>query len=54
MFIDISELEPHPQTTPIFQCTLDTTDEAEKSDPFTDIEEDEDELEANELVLDDC
>ena len=31
----------------------DTADESEESDPFADIEEDEDELE-NELVLDDC
>ena len=31
----------------------DTADESEESDPFVDIEEDEDELE-NELVLDDC
>ena len=35
-------------------ATLDTAYEAEQSDPFADIEEDEDELEENELVLDDC
>ena len=35
-------------------ATLDTADESEESDPFADIEEDEDELEENELVLDDC
>ena len=34
-------------------ATLDTADEAEESDPFADIE-DEDELEENELVLVDC
>ena len=34
-------------------ATLDTADESEESDPFADIE-DEDELEENELVLDDC
>ena len=28
--------------------------ELEKSDPFTDFKEDEDELEENELVLEDC
>ena len=38
----MNELEPRPQTTPTFQRTLDTTDEAEKPDPFADIEEDED------------
>ena len=43
-----------PRPLPRFQCTLNTVDEAEKSDPFTDIEEDEDEVEVNELVLDDC
>ena len=36
---------------PLFQCALDTADEAEESDPFADIEEDE--LD-NELVLDNC
>ena len=41
-----------PRPLPCFQCTLDTADEAEKSDPFTDIEENDDELE-DELVLDD-
>ena len=35
-------------------ATLDTADEAEESDPFADIEGDEDELEENKLVLDDC
>ena len=35
-----------------FQCTLNTADESEESDPFADIE-DEDELEENEFVLDD-
>ena len=34
-------------------ATLNAADEAEESDPFTDIE-DKDELEENELVLDDC
>ena len=36
---------------PLFQCALDTADEAEESDPFADIEVDE--LD-NELVRDDC
>ena len=40
-----------PRPLPHFQCTLNTADDAEESDPFTDIEEDNDELE-NELVLD--
>ena len=31
-----------------------TDSELEKSDPFADVEEDEDELEENELVLEDC
>ena len=35
-------------------ATLDTADEAEESDPFADIEKDEDELEENEPVLVDC
>ena len=39
-----------PRQLPSFQCTLDTADEAEESDPFTDIEEDVDELEENELL----
>ena len=38
-----------PRPLPNFQCTLDTVDEAEESDPFTDIEEDIDKLEENEL-----
>ena len=42
-----------PRPLPCFQCTLDTADEAEESDPFTDIEEDENKLE-NKLILDDC
>ena len=33
---------------------IDTTDEEEEGDPFADIEEDENELEENELVLDNC
>ena len=41
-----------PRPLPHFQCTLDTADEAEESDPFTDIEEDDDEL-GNKLILDD-
>ena len=43
-----------PNPFPRFQWTLNTADEAEKSDPFADIEEDKDELEENELVFDDC
>ena len=43
-----------PNPFPHFQWTLNTADEAEKSDPFADIEEDKDELEENELVFDDC
>ena len=39
-----------PRPLPHFQCT----DKADESDLFTNIEEDEDELEENELVLDDC
>ena len=31
-----------------------TDSELEESDPFTDVEEDEDELEENKLVLEDC
>ena len=31
-----------------------TDTELQESDPFTDVEEDEDELEENELVLEDC
>ena len=31
-----------------------TDSELEESDPFTDVEENEDELEENELVLEDC
>ena len=31
-----------------------TDTELEESDPFADVEEDEDELEENELVLEDC
>ena len=46
------ELSLIPRPLPCFQCTFDTADEAEESDPFIDIEEDDDELE-NELVLDD-
>ena len=30
------------------------TDSLEESDPFADVEEDEEELEENELVLEDC
>ena len=30
------------------------TDSLEESDPFTNVEEDEEELEENELVLEDC
>ena len=40
-----SSVLPHP---------LDNADKAGESDPFTDIEEDKDELEENELVLDNC
>ena len=43
-----------PRPLPHFQCTLDTADEAEESDPFADIEEDDDKFWKNELVLDDC
>ena len=43
-----------PRPLPHFQCTLDTADEAQESDPFADIEEDEDELEENEFILDVC
>ena len=39
-----------PRSLPNFQCTLGTADEAEESDPFTDIEEDVDKLEENELL----
>ena len=42
-----------PRSLPHFQCTLNTADKAEESDPFADTEEDKDELEENELVLDD-
>ena len=52
MFICISGLEPRPQTTPTF--SMHTADEAEESDPFADIEEDDDEFLKNELVLDNC
>lgn len=31
-----------------------TDSELDESDPFADVEEDEDELEENELVLEDC
>ena len=37
--VDLS-LVPRPLSH--FQCTLDTADEAEESDPFADIEEDDD------------
>jgi len=47
---------PGSQPEESLPCTLATaTDtELEKSDPFADVEEDEDELEENELVLEDC
>ena len=35
-------------------ASLDTTTDTEDLDPFADLEEDEDELEQNEVVLDDC
>ena len=47
---------PGRQSKGTLPCTLATaTDtELEESDPFTDVEEDEDELEENKLVLEDC
>ena len=38
----------------MYMATLDIADEAEEFDPFADIKEDEDKLEDNKLVLDDC
>ena len=40
------------ETLLMLATAMDT--ELEESDPFTDVEEDEDELEENELVLEDC
>ena len=50
MFINIADATEEIRRE---TATLDS-DELEESDPFADFEEDEDELEKNKLVLDDC
>jgi len=44
------------QSEETLPCTLATAMDIElkESDPFTDVEEDKDELEENELILEDC
>ena len=54
MFIDISELDPLPQTTPTFSMhTVGVEMERNLILSLTS-EEDEDRLEENKLLLDDC